>query len=83
MPLVYAEPPGETPTGTYLGVEGQLLNSQVNQRIGAVNLNFPPTYVPSGTRQQLDYTERNLIVTVNQLLGDDFSIGARFTAILQ
>src|SRR4029077_13634789 len=26
----------------------------------------------------LDYTERNLIVTLNQLLADDWSIGARY-----
>ena len=54
------------------------MNSDVNQTIGAVNLNFPPAFVPSGTRQQLDYSERNLIVTINQLLGDDWSIGARY-----
>ncbi|MEO5803944.1 MAG: TonB-dependent receptor [Verrucomicrobiota bacterium] len=65
-------------TGTYVGIEGQILNSDVNQTIGAVNLNFPPSFVPSRTRQELDYTERNLIVTVNQLLGENWSVGARY-----
>jgi hypothetical protein len=65
-------------TETYLGIEGQWLNSDVNQTIGAVDLNFPPTYVPSGTHQNLDYQEQNLIVTANQLLGDCWSLGARY-----
>lgn len=65
-------------TGTYIGIEGQLLNSRVERTIGAVDLNFPPAFVASGTRQNLDYDERNLIVTLNQLLGDSWSLGARY-----
>lgn len=66
-------------TGTYLAVEGQILNSEVNQTIGVVNLNFPPPlYTPSGTSQDLNYTEENLILTANQLLGNCWSLGARY-----
>jgi hypothetical protein len=70
-------------TGTYLGVEAELLNSDVNNVIGAVNFSAPlagaPTYSLSGTRQSLDYQEKNFLVTVNQLLGDDWSLGARYS----
>jgi tetratricopeptide (TPR) repeat protein len=68
-------------TGTYLGIEGQWLNSDVHQTIGAVDLlppYFPPSYAPSGTRQNLDYQEQNLIVTANQLLGNCWSLGTRY-----
>jgi len=63
-------------TGTYLGIEGGLLNSEVDRIIGVVDLDFPPAFVPSGTRQNLDYTEKNLVITVNQLVGDWWSLGA-------
>ena len=66
-------------TGTYLGLEGQILNSTANQTIGVVYLDFPPpVYSPGGTPEQLDYTEQNLILTLNQLLGDNWSLGARY-----
>ena len=65
-------------TGTYLGVEAALRNSDVNRVIGAVDLNFPATYSPSVTRQELDYQEKNLTVTINQLLGEGWSLGARY-----
>ena len=65
-------------TGTYVGIEADILNSLVNQTVGAVNLNFPPTYSPGGTPLNLNYTEKNLIVTLNQLVGDCWSLGARY-----
>ena len=65
-------------TGTYLGFEGQLLDSDVNQSIGVVNLNFPPTYSPSVTPQSLNYQEADLVLTANQLLGDCWSLGAQY-----
>jgi hypothetical protein len=40
-------------------------------------LDFPPIYVPSGTRQNLNYVEKDLTVTVNQLLGRCWSVGVR------
>jgi Tfp pilus assembly protein PilF/outer membrane receptor protein involved in Fe transport len=64
-------------TGTYFSLQGNLLFSDANQTIGVVNLNFPPAYTASGTAQNLNYTEKDLIVTVNQLLGNCWSVGAR------
>ncbi len=69
-------------TGTYLGLEGQLLNSDADRTIGAVDLIFPPTYVASSTRQNLDYQEQNLIFTLNQLFGDGWSLGTRYELTL-
>ena len=65
-------------TRTYLGLEEQWLISRVDQSIGAVDLLFPPTFVPSSTREELNYREQNLIVTLNQLLGNCWSVGARY-----
>ena len=65
-------------TGTYFGVEAQQLNSDVHRTIGTVDLDFPPTFVASGTRQSLDYEEKDLLVTLNQLLDEYWSLGARY-----
>jgi len=65
-------------TGTYVGAEASLLESDASRTIGVVDLRFPPAYVNSGTRQELDYVEKDLLITVNQLLGDWWSVGARY-----
>jgi hypothetical protein len=65
-------------TGTYFSAVGQLLESDVNQTIGVVNQNFPPTYSPSGTPQSLNYQEEDLVLTANQLLGDYWSLGTQY-----
>ena len=70
-------------SGTYLGVEGNWLNSEANPLVGFVDVELNPVtmnldFLPSGIRQELNYEEKNLIVTVNQLLGDCWSLGARY-----
>jgi tetratricopeptide (TPR) repeat protein len=71
-------------TGTYLGISGEILNSTVNRVDGAFqyypystdpDLEYP---IPGGLRENLDYQEKSLLVTVNQLLGRDWSLGARY-----
>jgi tetratricopeptide (TPR) repeat protein len=67
-------------TGTYLGVSGEILNSTVNRVDGAFDylpdvLDNP---VPSGLREHLDYQEKSLLFTANQLLGREWSLGARY-----
>ena len=68
-------------TGTYLGLQASLLRSEVNRRIGTFDT-FPSgggiEIVPSSTAQRLDYEEKNLIFTFNQLLGEEWSVGARY-----
>jgi Tfp pilus assembly protein PilF len=66
------------PTGTYLGVEADLLNSDASRRIGTVDFFIPPTFVASSTSQELDYEEKTVAVTVNQLLGNEWALGTRY-----
>jgi len=68
------------PSETYLGVAGELLNSEVKRTDGTflflpLEFDFP---IPSGLREHLDYTERSIIGSLNQLVGDDWSVGVRY-----
>ncbi len=68
-------------TGTYFVVDGQFLNSGASRTVGLLTNSdmlapFPDS--PSGTRQSLDYFEKSLVVAVNQLLGQQWSLGARY-----
>jgi outer membrane receptor protein involved in Fe transport len=67
-------------SGTYLGVTGEILNSEFGRTLGAFDSlpdeeDFP---VPSGLRQHLNYREPSLLVTANQLVGNNWSFGARY-----
>ncbi len=67
-------------TGTYLGISCELLNSTVNRVDGVFNY-YPDLFddpLPSTLRENLDYSEETLLVTANQLLGRDWSVGARY-----
>jgi outer membrane receptor protein involved in Fe transport len=67
-------------TGTYLGISGEILNSTVNRVDGVFNY-YPDGFdnpIPQGLRENLNYTEESVLVTVNQLLGRDWSLGARY-----
>jgi hypothetical protein len=72
------------PSRTYLAVQATVLKSDVNTRIGvfdaALNNNgaIVPPITSSTTPEQLRYEEQNLAVTVNQLLSDEWSLGARY-----
>jgi Tfp pilus assembly protein PilF len=75
-------------SATYLAVEANTLSADVNRFIGLFSAErdpqFPanlPVYLPGSgaprsTEQRLRYGENNLLVTANQLLADDWSIGA-------
>lgn len=67
-------------TGTYVGVAGQWLNSQVHRLVGAFDYvpGVTPVPVPSGLIENLDYREPSLLFTLNQLLGRDWAVGARY-----
>jgi hypothetical protein len=67
-------------TATYVGIAGELLNSEVRRTVGAFRyepLTFLPAS-PSGLRENLDYRERSILATVNQLVGERWSLGARY-----
>ena len=67
-------------SGTFIGVAGEILQSDGDRTVGAftnsVSIAVPGRF--SGTRQTRDFEERNLLVTVNQLIGDEWSVGARY-----
>ena len=67
-------------TGTYVGISGEILNSTVHRLDGVFNY-YPDLFddpLPSTLRENLDYSEETLLVTANQLLGRDWSLGARY-----
>ena len=66
------------PTGTYLGVQAELIKSSVDRLIGTFyQNNFTPAS-PVPTPQSLDYEERTVAATANQLIGREWSVGAQY-----
>ena len=65
--------------GTYLGVSGDVLNSKANRVVGVFDFTEAHDFtVPGRTRERLEFQERSLTVTVNQLLGQEWAVGARY-----
>ncbi len=67
-------------TNTFLTVQGQILDSDGSQSVGIFNANniFG---IPTGigtTPETLHYTEETLAASLDQLLGDQWSAGARY-----
>lgn len=67
-------------SGTYFGVEAEWLHSEGDRTVGVLtNSTFLPIPdVPSSTSQSLEFRERNLSAYAAQLLGEAFSVGARY-----
>lgn len=66
-------------TRTYLGLQYEDLSSRVSQTLGVFDYyNFTAPIYPSSTRQRLDYRERSVTATFNQLLADEWSVGADY-----
>jgi Tfp pilus assembly protein PilF len=67
---------------TYFGAGGELLYSHIPRVDGAFSQSldsFPPsTPIPSGLNEVLDYRERSLLLTVDQLLGKEWALGGRY-----
>jgi len=66
-------------TKTFVGLQIEQLNSTVDRTIGVFSLvdSLAP-YVPDSTPENLDYRETSVKVSVNQLLGDRFVVGAGY-----
>jgi tetratricopeptide (TPR) repeat protein len=69
-------------TRTYLGVSGELLNSDADQTVGTFlysPFSLPPFPAPaqSGLRDHLNFQEQSLLVTASQLVGERWSLNAR------
>ncbi len=65
------------PTCTYVSLEGEWLKEEGEFYRGIFIRDYPHAAVPSTTLQQMDYDERTLTTTVNQLLGNEWSLGLR------
>lgn len=65
-------------TRSYITVIAEVLRSDVERQVGEFDVLFPPQIVPSGTQQQLDYEERNLSISFNQLISRDLVFNARY-----
>jgi len=72
------------PTGTYAGIQATFLKSDVDRRLGVFDASLNslgriiPPIVSSSTPERLEYEEENLSLTLNQLVGDEWSFGARY-----
>ncbi|MEW6156621.1 MAG: TonB-dependent receptor [Verrucomicrobiota bacterium] len=62
---------------TYVGAAAEILFSESERITGAFELRGLRAQ-PGSTREQLDYTERNLTAYINHLLADEWSIGATY-----
>jgi tetratricopeptide (TPR) repeat protein len=65
----------------FAGVEGQILRSDAVRTVGALTNGDPMALVfdsPSSLRQEVDYQEETLLVTLNQLLSREWAVGARY-----
>ena len=72
-------------TGTYLSLVGEILHGEVNQLNGDFVYPFSdgdvgpnPPNLPNGLHRNLDYMERSLTFTVDQLLGKQWTVGGRY-----
>jgi outer membrane receptor protein involved in Fe transport len=66
--------------GTYVGAQAERLGSEARRTLGTSYLvdEFPNRFAVGSTRERFDYTERNLVLTLNQLVGNNWSFGARY-----
>jgi hypothetical protein len=79
---------GKLSDTTWWGVSASVFDEEVNRSMGAfVGYDLPeppainpllPAWFPHGIKQHLDYREQALNLTVNQLLGDEFALGAGY-----
>ncbi len=75
---------GKLPSRTWWGLTGNIIEQEVDRTLGAFtgyDLGvFPnsPAFFPDSTAQHLDYREESLALSINQLLGDQFSLGAGY-----
>ncbi len=68
------------PTRTYVDVEGQLLNSWGAREDSAFTspFIFPLPITPTSTPHSFGYREKSLQLSVSQLLGTEWAVGARY-----
>ncbi len=73
-------------SNTYLSIDGEILTSDGQRTLGVVTNSFqdfppgevPPSDKPGNTRQNIHYTEKSLVISLNQLIDRDWSVGGRY-----
>ena len=68
-------------SGTYLFVQGEILNSDAVRTVGVLtnsDTTIPTPDSASSTRQSLDFEEKSLSIAINQLVGKEWALGAKY-----
>jgi len=67
-------------SGTYLGVDAEWRRAEADRLVGFVTSTRPfvEPNLPYASRQTLRFEEKSLLFTVNQLLCQEWSVGARY-----
>ncbi len=69
-------------TRTYLGLEAQFLESDLQRSVGSfayTNLTFPPPPIqPVSTPEQLNYNEKSFKATLNQVIANEWFFEAQY-----
>lgn len=66
-------------TGTYVTIAADQLNSSARRSIGALDLQpFPNPATPSGIPDDIEFEERTLALSLHQLIGKHWSVGASY-----
>ncbi len=63
---------------TYLTFEAELLKSRAERTVGVFQTPIPLAITRSETSEKLDFAERSLGFTINQLIGRDWALGSRY-----
>ena len=72
------------PTRTYLGIEYNILQQDLNRTVGVFDLlttsdfRVPDAVLPSSLKEKDRYREDIITATINQLVGHDFALGTRY-----
>ena len=68
--------------GTFVALSGEVLTSQARRQAGVVDFSIPSgagsPYSIAQTRQEVDFRERTLAASIDQLFGDGWALGARY-----
>ncbi len=76
---------GSLPSKTWWGLSANVIKQDVDRTLGVftgydLGAESPTgtTYFPDGTSQRLEYLEESVSITANQLIGEEFSVGALY-----
>jgi len=65
-------------SNTYLNIDGEILTSDAERDVGTLNTGGALVQAPGSTRQTLHYTEKSLVISLNQLVSTEWSLGGRY-----